>query len=106
MTKQLLDYDPLTKISTYHDYDDSTDTTIIRTEQDCSDILDVNKAQQNEGIDKSSDMWHAATIPAVVQMEWMIQYGVDLMNKDHMPGVKRLLNSSEYSHLRRNEFRL
>tara|TARA_R110000868_G_scaffold96524_3_gene265640 strand:+ start:1128 stop:1448 length:321 start_codon:yes stop_codon:yes gene_type:complete len=103
MTKQLLDYDPTTKISTYHDYDDSTDTTFIRTEQDCSDILEINKFQRNEGFDKKSEMWHAASIPAVVQMEWITKYGIDLMNPDHMPGVKRLLNSGDYAYLKRSE---
>tara|TARA_R110000803_G_scaffold49672_2_gene103339 strand:+ start:5638 stop:5952 length:315 start_codon:yes stop_codon:yes gene_type:complete len=101
---RLLDVDPLTKIRTFHDYDEATDTTIIHTEQDTSDITDLNKAQQNDGFDKRKDMWHAASIPIVVQMEWMTKFGVDLMNKDHMQGVKRLLNSSEYSHLRRNNF--
>ena len=51
-------------------------------------------------------MWHAASIPITVQMEWMVKYGVDLMNADHIDGVKRLLNSSDYSYLRRNEFKL
>lgn len=96
--------DTINGISTYHDYDKDNDTTIIHTTQDCSGIVDINKAQQNEGFDKGSDMWHAASIPLVVQMEWMTKYGVDLMNEDHMPAVKRLLNSSDYSHLRRNNF--
>jgi hypothetical protein len=104
MSRDLLDHDVMTGISTYHDYDHDTDTTFITTEQDCSDITDINKAQQNEGFDKTKDMWHAASIPIVVQMEWMTRYGVDLMNKDHMDGVKRLLNSNEYMHLRRNNF--
>jgi hypothetical protein len=101
---RLMDIDPFTKIKTFHDYDETTDTTFIHTEQDTTDVTDLNKAQQNEGFDKRKDMWHAASIPIVVQMEWMTKYGVDLMNKDHMPGVKRLLNSSDYAHLRRNNF--
>lgn len=103
MSRQLLDHDEITGITTYHDYDEDTDTTYIDTEQDCSDILDLNKAQRNEGFDKRSDLWHAATIPAVVQMEWIIKYGIDLMNPDHMDGVKRLLNHGDYAYLKRNE---
>lgn len=102
MSKRLLDV--VDGVATYHDYDEATDTTYIHTEQDTSAITDLNKAQQNEGFDKRSNMWHAATIPAVVQLEWLTKYGVDMMNKDHFPAVKRLLNSSDYRHLRRNNF--
>ena len=106
MSKDLLDHDELTGISTYHGYDHDTDTTFIHTEQDCSGILADNKEQRNEGFNKGGEMWHAATIPIVVQMEWMTKHGIDLMNQDHFEGVKRLLNSSDYSYLRRNEFKL
>jgi len=104
MSRELLDHDDFSGVTTYHDYDHDTKTTIITSEQDVSGITDLNKAQQNEGFDKRKDMWHAASIPIVVQMEWMTKFGVDLMNEDHMPAVKRLLNSNEYSHLRRNNF--
>ena len=30
----------------------------------------------------------------------LIEHGVDITNKDHMPGVKRLLNSNEYRYLK------
>lgn len=106
MTRRLIDHDNQSGISTYHHYDESDDRMIIETVQDTKPIIELNKAQQSHGLDKRSDMWHAATIPAVVQLEWMTKFGVDLMNQDHFPAVKRLLNSSEYSHLRRNEFKL
>ena len=106
MSRRLLDHDPYTGVTTYHHYDEADDTMTIETVQDVTPILEHNKAQQNEGFDKRSDLWHAATIPAVVQLEWMTKFGVDLMNHDHFSAVKRLLNSSEYSHLRRNEFKL
>lgn len=106
MTRRLLDVDPEAGITTYHHYDEATETAAIETVQDTTPVLEINKAQQNEGFDKRRDLWHAATIPAVVQLEWMTKYGVDLYNKDHWPAVKRLLNSNEYRHLRRNEFKL
>lgn len=102
--KKLLDHDKETGITRY--YHGNGDEFTIETVQDVEPILDLNKAQQNESFDKSADMWHAASIPAVVQLEWLTKYGVDLMNDDHMPAVKKLLNSNEYSHLRRNEFKL
>lgn len=106
MSRRLIDHDPETGIKTYHHYDDATDKAAIETVQDVTPIIEINKAQQKEGFEKRSELWHAATIPAVVQLEWMTKYGVDLYNKDHFPAVKRLLNSSEYSHLRRNEFKI
>lgn len=106
MSRQLLDFDPETGIRTYHHFDEATEKAAIETVQDVAPILEKNKALKNDGFDKRSDLWHAATIPAVVQLEWMTKFGVDLYNKDHFPAVKRLLNSSEYSHLRRNEFKL
>lgn len=102
--KRLLDHDEETGITRYFHADGDEHT--IETVQDIEPILDLNKAQQNEGFNKSSDMWHAATIPAVVQLEWLTKHGVDLMNENHMPAVKKLLNSSDYRHLRRNEFKL
>lgn len=106
MSKNLIDHDMDSGISTFQHYDEGEDSMTIETVQDVTPILERNKAQQNESFDKRSDLWHAATIPAVVQLEWMTKFGVDLLNKDHFPAVKRLLNSSEYSHLRRNEFKL
>lgn len=106
MSRRLLDHDRETGISTFHHYDEVEDTAAIETVQDVTPILERNKAQQLEGFNKRSDMWHAATIPSVVQLEWITKYGVDLLNKDHFSAVKKLLNSSEYSHLRRNEFKL
>lgn len=76
----------------------------FRYEQDASPILDVNKETQNEDFDKRADMWHAAKIPAVVLMEWLTKHGIQYWNKNHAPGVKRLLNSDEYRHLRVRHF--
>ena len=106
MSKELLDTDLMTGISTYHDYDHDTDTTFITTEQDIQSILDDNKESRNHGLDKKGEFWKAASVPIVVQMEWLTKYGIDMMNPDHIGGVKRLLNSSDYAYLRTNEFKL
>lgn len=64
-------------------------------------ILEDNKRAQNESIDKRADMWHAASIPAGVLMEWLTKYGVHPYDPDHAEGRRRLLNSSEYAYLKR-----
>ena len=65
-------------------------------------ILDDNKRAQNSGeLDRKGEFWHAAKIPPIVEIEWLTKYGVRLDNPDHGPAIKRLLNSSEYAHLKR-----
>lgn len=64
-------------------------------------ILDDNKRAQNEPLNRRSEFWHAAHIPPIVEIEWLTKHGVSLKNPNHAPAVKRLLNSSEYAHLKR-----
>lgn len=65
------------------------------------EYLDDNKRAQNESFDRKSEMWHAASIPPIVIMEWLTKHGVRAWDPNHAEGVKRLLNSSEYAHLKR-----
>lgn len=100
MAKRLLDFDPLTGMMTFHDYDEVEDKTFISYEQDVEPLLDRNKAAQNDATGPMGDMVHVASIPQTIQMKWMVEYGVDIMNKDHMPKVKRLLNDPEWRYLK------
>lgn len=100
MNKRLLDFDPVTGLKTFHSYDASEDKTIISYEQDVEQILDANKRAQQENTGKMGDMVHVASIPCSVQLKWLIEHGVDITNKDHGDGVKRLLNSNEYRYLK------
>lgn len=102
--KKLIDYDPVTGLKEIFHGSTDGETFTVETQQDLTPLFEANKAEQNAGFDKKSEWWAAATIPAVVQLEWITKYGIDLMNKDHWPGVKRLLNSSDYAHLRRSNF--
>lgn len=107
MAERLFDYEPATGLKTYFDYSDDNDGTwIFRHEQDTSPILDANKSAQADGFDRKADYWHAASIPAIVILEWITKHGVDLYNPNHAAGVRRLLNSSDYRHLRRANFQL
>lgn len=103
MTERLLDYDPVSGMAEWF----STDTdgnSFIRYEQDTAPILDHNKERQAESFDKRADMWHAATIPNIVLMEWVTKHGVKFWDPNHREGVRRLLNSDEYRYLRVNHF--
>ena len=104
MAKRIVDYDPLTAMSTFMDYVPETDTTTIYREQDVSTILDINKALQNneqftrEGI--KSGWWHYGKIPMIVIEKWLNEHGVDVFNRDHQKAVFRLLNQPEYRYLK------
>lgn len=105
LDESLLDYDPSTGMKTwFSSSDDDGGTWNLRYEQDVSPLLDANKEAQSESWDKRSDMWHAASIPNVVLMEWITKHGIEYWNPNHKDGVKRLLNSDEYRHLRVREF--
>lgn len=105
MAKRILEYDPLTAITTYVDYVPETDTTVVYREQpDVNIILDANKALQNdEQITKDGikdGWWHYAEIPMIVIEKWLNEKGVDVFNKDHRKAVYRLLNDPEYKWLK------
>lgn len=105
MTERLFDYDPATGTKTwFSSSEDNGGTWQFRYEQDASPILDYNKEMQAESFDKRSEMWHAAKIPTTVIYEWMVKYGVNLWDKNHKEGVRRLLNHPDYRYLRVNHF--
>jgi len=103
--EKLLDYNPATGLKTwFSSSEEDGETWRIRYEQDATSLLDANKEAQSEGFDKSQDMWHAASIPAIVLYEWMHKHGVNYYDPNHKEGVKRLLNSDEYRWCRVKNF--
>ena len=112
MEKRLLDYDPLTRTSVYHHYDDLTKETVIEEIQDVGHFLEVNKRTQTHDVGGGGGLneysrkgikagwWHVATIPNSVIVKWKQDHGIDVFNKDHTPGIKRLLNDPEWRYLR------
>lgn len=75
----------------------------LHYKQDVEAILDLNKKKQNAGRDyyeMDPELWRVASIPVVVQMEWMTRYGVDVHNEEHWPRVKKLLNDNEWRYLK------
>lgn len=109
MSRELLDYDPLTGMATYHHYDEGTDTTHVESVQDVEPILNINKIAQNEGsafYKRDPDMWHAATIPVSIIQKWWVEDGINVYDKHHWPDVKKKLNDPAWKYLRTGEFNL
>jgi hypothetical protein len=100
--RQLLDTDPLTGVSTYFNSEEGQFR--FTSEQDVSLILDGNKSLANrdsyttKGI--KEDMWHYATIPAVVELEWKQKYGVTLEDPNDKKKIFQLLNHPDYRYLK------
>lgn len=109
MSKRLLDYDPLTRVSTYHAYDAQTDMTWIEEVQDVEPYLERNKALQTPEYSKQgikNEWWHVATIPVGIQYKWLREDGINIFNKAHWPAVKRKLMDPDYRYLRTGMGRL
>ena len=100
MAARLLDADPETGLRTWHDFDNETGLTRLTYEQDADPILDRNRAAANEASGRMGDMVHVASIPASVQVKWMIEKGVDILNPDHKQAVAKLLDDPEWRYLK------
>ena len=101
--KRVLDYDPLTRTTTYHEYDSLEDKTIITEVQDIEPYLERSQRLRNDddytrkGI--KEEMWHYASIPNVVIEKMRSEDGVDVYQKGNEKAVLKLLNT-KYSYLK------
>jgi hypothetical protein len=98
--KRLLDYDPLTGLETWHDFDPATETTILTYSQDAQPVLDACRRDANHADKKLGELAHVASVPPSVQLKWFVEKGVDMFNPDHAGAVRKLLDG-EYKHLKR-----
>ncbi len=98
--KRLLDFDPLSGMKTWHDFDAATETTIITYEGDSQGVLDQCKEDANHADRKMGDMVHVARVPPEIQMKWYAEHGVAMWNPDHRGAVNRLLDG-DYKYLKR-----
>lgn len=99
MPRFLLDRDPLSGACETFEYDEAEDRAVIKRSADVEPIIDNNKRLFNEGPQRG-EFRLAASIPLDVVLLWRQRYGVDVMNKDHWPKVRQLLNDSDWRYLR------
>lgn len=80
-------------------------TFVIETRQDVEPILERNRRLRthDDGFTRSRDIARVASIPVVVQYEWLKRYGVNVFDPNQEKAVKRLLNDSEWRYLRTSE---
>jgi hypothetical protein len=103
MDKRFLGYDPVNDVTTFHYYDPTNDQTTIESVQDVSAFLDASKALHNTSYQKDGikEEWmHGAHFPAIIQEKWLREYGINVLDKNHMPRVLRMLNDPEWKYLK------
>lgn len=91
---EFLDFDPLTGISNYWDYDAQTDKATITRVQDLQPLIDYNKELANTGKKDRGikhSWWHYANIPAIHQV-MMRQQGIDLTDPCAVNRVVQWIN--------------
>jgi hypothetical protein len=75
--------------------------TIFERVQDCEPIMEAAKALHNQGLHGSSEMRHAAKIPAVIVERYCNDNGITfrefLNGQDH---IRRILTDPSLSHFR------
>jgi len=108
MWRRVDDHDGV--ITDFH-FDEAEDRVIIRTGQDCAEILDHNRAMQGhtDGFSASRDFRRIASIPLNVLAQWSQEAGVDLnaMRKhDRIAFIKRKLRDPDWQHLRNSPGRI
>ena len=102
--RRLLERDDMLGLSTYHEHDPLTDETRIIYVGDDMPVVEDNKRLQNDtdytkkGI--KQEFWKYASIPAGVQVKWLIEHGVDIYNKEHGPRIGKLLEDPQYKYLK------
>jgi hypothetical protein len=98
---RFLSRDPATGAVEHFKYDPDGDRCIIRRTVDHAPVIEANKRSQDEtGWNKDKSMRLAARIPPDVQLLWLERFGIKAWDKNHKQAVIRLLNDSEWSHLR------
>jgi len=102
--KRLVDYDPLTRITTWFDYYPESDMTVVSREQDVEAILETNKALANNTdytrIGFRNNWWHYATIPNILIEKWKNEEGINVFDKNDSKRVFKKLNQPEYKFLK------
>ncbi len=104
MDRRFLSLDPLTGLETFHEYDEATDETRIIHVSNDTPFIEQNKAMQNDadysrnGI--KQEFWRYASFPPGVQVKWLLEYGIDVWNRDHYDRITKKLEDPEWKYLK------
>lgn len=97
--KRLFDHDPVAGLTQYFHYDEAGDRFTIETVADSEPIVENNKRLFNEGRPRGD--WNCiASIPPEIILKWRELYGVNIMDRNDWPRIRRLLNDPDWRYLR------
>jgi hypothetical protein len=91
---ELFDYDPLTGVTEYYDFDPITQKISIRSEENVEPLLDFCRAMRNEQIGDPNfygEGWLYAAIPPTVQME-LRRKGINILDENDTPRLLAEIN--------------
>lgn len=96
------DDDPDAPVKSFFHYDGLSETFTIKYVQDCTDLIEWNKAAQNhnDGYSPTRNIRRACSIPLGLQRKWLAEEGWDCMDPQNWPKLKRRLNDPDFRHLR------
>lgn len=107
MTRRLLDYDPMTRITTWHEYYAPDRQNVITSEQDVAPILDANTAIRNHGhqgmIDKEVGLRLVARVPLPQLHQWAAETGTRVGTPEFHEVLRIRLNDPDYRRMRTND---
>lgn len=104
MPAELIDYDPITGLHTYIEFDEVHPTKFhVHHRQDVQAILERNKELQKHSDYKKdgikNGMQHVASIPVIWQQH-LLSKGIDILKREDWPKLRQLLSDPKYRHLR------
>ena len=106
METRILDIDPLTGIKTTFRYDDATDQFKIgysQSREQVEHLVDHAKRQAIESdakLQMKNDMVKYATVPTIVQYEWLKKYGLNFYKREHFAACMALIDRGDYGYLK------
>jgi len=103
--KDLLGHDPLTGVTTWHEYDHQTKVTTITETQDAEPHIELGKTLQNDedyrkqGIKKG---WmHLAHIPNSVLVKWQQESGIrNIFSREGINYCVKKVHERDWQHLK------
>lgn len=97
----VVDWDPFSRLKTIY-HPESDGKWRLEYVQDCEPDIEACKALQNaiDGWSPTKEWRWAAHIPDIIILKWMKEDGIDIMDKNHWPAVRRRLNDPEWRYLR------
>lgn len=103
MTRELIEHDPVSGLSTWFEPVESEKKFRIHYTQDVEPFIEQNKRLQNDPEYKRQGIkreWqHFAHIPDIAIIAWRKE-GIDVFNPSHIEAVKRKLRDPEWRYLR------